>query len=130
MLYNSVIAQKLNNMFHRLKIENLELKVHLGWPEEERQNLQKVCINITLTFPGKPMAAETDELTDTVCYASIADDLKAQLQGQTFKLLEHLGEHCYEIVNKHVLGAKKIELSITKFLSKEEGNRTFELVVE
>jgi 7,8-dihydroneopterin aldolase/epimerase/oxygenase len=116
-------------MQHRLKIENLELQVYLGWPEAERQALQQVLVKVTLQFNGLPTAALSDDLKDTVCYAQIADALMG-LNQQSFKLLEHLGHRCYELIQPHAQSATKIELSITKFLSSKEGARTFELIVE
>lgn len=117
-------------MRHQLKIENLALKVHLGWPEAERQALQTVRINVVLSFNNVPKAATTDELSDTICYAKMTDAILATLQQRSFKLLEHLGQSCYDIVAKHASAASKIYVSVTKSLGPEQGTRTFELFSE
>lgn len=125
------MSQKRKNtsMYYQLNIENLQLEVHLGWPEAERQNLQRVLINVTLQFSGLPKAAQSDDLADTVCYAEIADKLK-RFNGKTFKLIEHLGHECFEMIRALAKDAQKIEINVRKFLSEAEGARSFNLVVE
>lgn len=98
-----------------LLVNRLELMVHLGWPAEERASLQKVYLDMKLTFLKQPMACVNDELTDTVCYQEIIEQLKDHLQKSSFKLLEHLGYVIYQFVKKHIPAQVKLKIIITKF---------------
>ncbi len=110
-----------------LKVEHLELQIHLGWTAAEREVRQRVLLNIEFYFLELPKAALTDELNDTICYAAIENMLMKEVNLQTFKLLEHLGYRCYELVKSAVPKDQNFKLSVTKFLAEAQGTRTFEL---
>ncbi len=129
MPYNRPIPKKLNLMQSVLKVEQLELQVHLGWAEIEREASQRVLLSIEFYFSELPKAALTDELNDTICYAKIEGVLLSEINLQSFKLLEHLGYRCYELVKNAIPKGQDFKLSVTKFLTETQGSRTFELRV-
>lgn len=112
-----------------LKVEHLALQIHLGWGEEERKNLQRVLVNIEFYFQELPKAALSDDLTDTICYAEIEQVILREVNQQSFKLLEHLGYRCSELVKNAVPHGQSFKLSVTKFLTEAQGSRTFEIKV-
>jgi 7,8-dihydroneopterin aldolase/epimerase/oxygenase len=78
-----------------LQIKQLELMVHLGWPEEERKEKQQIYIDIDIFFPEPPKACETDSLDDTICYDELIKKIKHKIDAQSFKLIEHLAKVIY-----------------------------------
>ena len=111
-----------------LKVEYLELQVYLGWTEVERKAPQRVLLNIEFKFSVLPKAAFTDDLNDAICYAAIEQKIMREFNLTTFKLIEHLGYRCYELIKGAVPEGQSFKLSVTKFLAPAQGARTFELV--
>ena len=64
-----------------LKVEHLELQIHLGWTAAEREVRQRVLLNIEFYFLELPKAALTDELNDTICYAAIENMLMKEVES-------------------------------------------------
>ena len=59
-----------------LSINQLELDLFLGWPDEERQRQQTIMLDIVLQTPTPPNACITDNLDDTVCYQHLIKKLR------------------------------------------------------
>ena len=111
----------------KLKVENLELMVHLGWSDEERRRVRRILINIEFIFNELPRAVMSDDLNDTpVCYQKIEMILRHEIEDNQFKLMEHLGYRCFELVKAAVPSDIKFTISVTKFLRDTEGARTVE----
>jgi dihydroneopterin aldolase len=98
----------------RLSVRQIELWVFLGWPKEERQEKQRVLLDIDFTFISPPSACDTDQLDDTVCYAELIEKLDHYLQTKECKLLEHLGKIIYDFI-KSLYPASSFLIHITKF---------------
>lgn len=81
-----------------LEIKQLELVIHLGWPEKERSKRQLVLADLHIHFNESPKACVSDHLDDTVCYASLIKQLVAQTQDKTFHLIEHVAENLYTLL--------------------------------
>jgi FolB domain-containing protein len=113
----------------KLKIENLETEVYLGWPDKERKELQRVIINIELRFKNLK-ALHSDDLEDTICYDYIEKILTSNLKAQEFKLLERLTYYCYEVLVKTLPPGIAFTVGITKFLGAPYHPRTFEISTE
>ena len=79
-------------MQQQLILNDIRFAIRLGWIPEEQAVPQTVRWDIVLRFEHNP-SVQSDELTQTVCYASLIAGLKQHLQAQTFKLIEHA---CYE----------------------------------
>lgn len=80
-----------------LSINKLELQVHLGWSEEERQGKQSVFIDIEIRYPDILRACLTDQLADTVCYHQLVDLIREKITPRPFHLIEHLSYEIYQI---------------------------------
>lgn len=81
---------------NQIKLNNLSLNLHLGWPEEERQEKQEVSVDIILKFSTMPPGCETDDLTDTICYDHLTKTITQHCQVKSYKLIEHLAYDIYQ----------------------------------
>lgn len=99
----------------KLTLHRIELTVFLGWPASERKTAQTVLLDIDFHFPAFLKACETDELTDTICYADLIPQLQTYINAQSYKLLEHLTYDVYQWLHKKIMREAKLQIRITKF---------------
>ena len=69
-----------------LKLNNLTVKCVIGERPDERTREQELHVDVDLVIDGT--AAETDELVDTVDYASLADRIRAALATAKCRMIE------------------------------------------
>ncbi|NCX93347.1 MAG: dihydroneopterin aldolase [Gammaproteobacteria bacterium] len=100
-------------MRSELTLNQFRLQVRLGWPEEERSHFQEVLLDLHLHFLNLPQACLTDELSDTVCYAMLAQDIQNFSAQKSFKLIEYFAHELYRFI-KSKLGEVSIILTLTK----------------
>jgi dihydroneopterin aldolase len=81
-----------------LTINDLSLKVKLGWPDNERKESQTVSLDVKIKFSHLPIACQTDRLEDTLCYSSLVDSIHVGLQNKSFHLIEYLSHEIYLII--------------------------------
>ncbi len=105
----------------RLRLNRLELQVHLGWPEKERVKPQPVILDLEIAGPALLKAGKSDKLDDTVCYDVLATAIKNHIQDNEYKLVEHLAWDLFEFVTKRLPKKMKIKLVITKPNAPVEG---------
>lgn len=98
-------------LFHSLRLEDLRLAVHLGCTPEERAVVQEVRIAVELRFLVAPFGTESDELSDTVCYAEISDKITRHCESREFKLIERMGFECYHLVRE--LTDREVGVAVT-----------------
>lgn len=98
----------------RLSVRQIELWVYLGWPKTERQEKQRILLDIDFTFSNPPKACETDQLDETICYAEVIEKLEKYLQNKEYKLLEHLGKSIYDFI-KSLYPTASFLIHVTKF---------------
>ena len=98
-----------------LVIHGLELCVCLGWRENERLKKQIVLLDIHIYFPKLPDACITDKLEDTLCYSTLAHEIREQTNNKNYHLIEHLCHEIYKLVK--ILAAQPIHVTvgITKY---------------
>lgn len=102
-------------MRYQLILKNLSLNVKLGYLEKERFLPQQVSIQISLQFTEIPLACITDNLTDTLCYATLSCKLQKFCDGHSFKLIESLAYKLYAFLKQTIANEKiKIFLCLTK----------------
>lgn len=85
-------------MNSQLILEKLNLHVKLGHTAEERQFPQKVSLQIKLGFDRLLDACTSDNLTNTICYAYLADELQKFCDDRSFKLIEALTYQLYQFL--------------------------------
>lgn len=75
----------------KIIINNLLVPAKIGILDEEKKSDQRIRIRCTLTLA--PMARQgVDKIEDTVCYASLRDDIIRHLQSGHINLLETAAE--------------------------------------
>ncbi|MBC8243560.1 MAG: dihydroneopterin aldolase [Verrucomicrobia bacterium] len=81
----------------RITIKDLEVRFHVGVPEEERAEPQKLLITIEMTHDLGPSGA-SDNLAETIDYHAVSKAVKALGQARRWKLIEALADDLCELV--------------------------------
>jgi len=103
-----------NNVQCNLSINQFELPVFLGWPNEERHHSQVVSIDIHIGFLNMPKACNSDRLEDTFCYSGLTDQIRKHTAEQPFRLIEHLAHTILTITKELIQDTIMITVSVTK----------------
>lgn len=85
-------------MKSHLILQKLNLLVKLGHSIEERSLPQWVSVQIKFTFSRLPTACINDQLSGTICYASLANELQQFCNKHSFKLIEALTYQLYQFI--------------------------------
>ena len=72
-----------------IHIEELELMVRVGVPDEEREQAQRLSASITM-WPSTRFDLLRDQLANTVDYAVVCERVKTFAPGPAHKLIESL----------------------------------------
>lgn len=97
-----------------LQVRGLDLRVNLGWRDKELSEPQSVLLDIDIFYPDPPKACTSDELEDTICYADLIEKIRTQLADKKFRLIEHLSNDIYQIIEPHVPDEARLMVKITK----------------
>lgn len=97
-----------------LSIKCFKLSVFLGWSDQERLFAQTVIIDLDIHFPHPPKACDTDHLGDTVCYHTLLDLIHEKINTRHFRLIEHLAQTIFRIVESSLPKQTRLSVSITK----------------
>lgn len=73
----------------RIKIVDLELKLHVGVTDEERATAQRLLVTVDMDFDFTS-AAISDRITKTIDYFTVAQRLLQFGEGRNWKLIEKL----------------------------------------
>lgn len=103
-----------STIYSTLSINMMELSIYLGWSSKERKKRQTILADIDLYFFTPPIACLTDNLDDTLCYASLIKDIRAETTAKEFHLVEHFGQYLFQLIQQRVSDKAKISISITK----------------
>ena len=103
--YNRDISMKIRN--RKILINNLIIQASVGVYENEKQNKQKIIVNVELLL-SNDSEPKQDNLEATQDYSQFRKCLIDIIESQHFQLLEVLVEkiHSTLMMNKYVLGAK------------------------
>ena len=96
-----------------LSLKQLRVPVFLGVTSKERAEQQLVKIDLKLIFRDLPRACATDRLEDTLCYATLASNIRQFCSTKVFHLIEHLGYQLYQFIKQSLAGVD-INLCIHK----------------
>jgi 7,8-dihydroneopterin aldolase/epimerase/oxygenase len=98
-----------------IRIVDFEVFAHIGVPEEERRNAQRLLITLEMTVATFAHAAKTDDLARTVNYYDVAQRLALITSKRPRKLLETLAEEiATEVLKNYPM--QKLTLEIKKFI--------------
>ena len=103
--YNKDISMKIRK--RKILINNLIIQASVGVYENEKQNKQKIIVNVELLL-SNDSEPKQDNLEATQDYSQFRKCLIDIIQSQHFQLLEVLVEkiHSTLMINSYVLGAK------------------------
>lgn len=96
-----------------IKIQNLEIFAHHGVFPEENVLGQKFIVTAAL-YTDTRTAGKTDELTASIHYGEISQQIEQFLTTHTFKLLERAAESLAEMLLLNTPKLEKIRLEIKK----------------
>ena len=119
-------TDKLNS---KIQLDELEIQLHLGVSEEEREKTQSVWISLTFEFFALPESTSSDMISGTVNYSSLSKLLKSEFNGSNIKTIEYMGFRAFNLVSEEIDQVGRLTLSIRKFpsISGLKGGALFEL---
>lgn len=98
--------------YGRLSIKDLSLTLPIGWQASEREKIQTVKVDIKIDPLATPIACQTDELADTVCYDALIKNIREDIQS--VRLIEHLAKKIFDLVEAFVEIDAAIKVTIKK----------------
>ncbi len=94
----------------QIHIEQLELQAHIGVPDEERAQPQRLTISITLQ-PKRDFRMLEDSLANTIDYFDVCRTVQAHAVDHPRSLIETLAEEIATLITrKYPVAAVHIEL--------------------
>lgn len=94
-----------------LHLEDLEIWTHIGVPDEERAQAQKLLVS--LNFQINP--PETDQISQTIDYAQVALAIADFAKSHSCQLIENLSQKLADFL-QHQFAITHLELTIKKFI--------------
>jgi dihydroneopterin aldolase len=98
-----------------LRVQALEVPVHLGCLDDERAATQLIRIDVEISFPTAPEACRTDQLADSVNYDTIAAVLRATAADRPYRMLEHFAAVVLGAVRQRVDRSIGLAIVVTKY---------------
>jgi dihydroneopterin aldolase len=102
------------NQADEIQIAELEVQAHVGVPEAERAEAQRLVVSITFT-PQNTFRGLGDDLARTVDYAAVCDAVGQFVGAKSFKLIETLAHE----LAAHLLAGfaiARIRVEVRKFI--------------
>jgi 7,8-dihydroneopterin aldolase/epimerase/oxygenase len=96
-----------------LFIKDLVVPMHIGVTEDERNSPQNIFIDIELKFKELPKGCSSDNISETICYKSICDEIYNHIKKHEFNLIERLSSEIYDLLDEKSLFSK-IRLLVKK----------------
>ena len=98
-----------------IRVVDLEVFAHIGVPDAERREPQRLLISLEISSDSFPHAAGTDNLAWTINYFDVVQHVKNLAAKRARKLLETLAEEmAFDLLKTFPI--KKITLEIKKFI--------------
>ncbi len=116
-----------------LKVHALRLEVRLGCTPDERSRPQPVEWNLELSWKNLPMACESDELSDTICYDELTQKIASVCAANEFKLLEHLAYRALQAIRPQLKSLARVRVAVRKLhppISTPNDGTSFEIAEE
>jgi len=103
-------------------IEQLEVSTHVGVPEQERANPQRLTVSISF-WPYQEIRDVADNIDQTVNYSVVAEETKSFVRNQSVNLIETLADRlaAYLLttfpIQKVTVELRKFPLQDAKYVS-------------
>ena len=101
----------------KITIEDLEVRFHVGVPDEERVSAQRLLITVVMAGDFSE-AARKDDLTRTINYFEVTRRIQSLGNGRQWKLIETLAVEIAETVLKE-FGPDSVSVTVKKFIMPE-----------
>jgi dihydroneopterin aldolase len=98
----------------RIHIQELELSVRIGVPDDERAKPQRLTVSITI-WPSNGFDGLKDDLTKTVNYSAVAREVHQLVSSRTDRLIETLAD----AIASHLLQefpVQRVHIELRKFV--------------
>jgi len=99
---------------NRIRIEQIEVFAHIGVPDDERSQPQRLTISITF-WPTKHVLELGDDIGRTVDYAAVCAETKNFVHNRSDRLIETLADalasHLLEVFE-----IRRITIELRKFI--------------
>lgn len=105
----------MNSIKSSIVLHQLELYIHLGWPESERLQKQAVMVDIHIHFTEPPEACMTDVLDERTNYDALNKKIIEHITPKSFRLIEHLGFELYQLTKAFSPLNTLITICVTKY---------------
>jgi FolB domain-containing protein len=93
-----------------IHIERLEVRAHIGVPDEERASAQRLSFNLTL-WPARRFEDLRNEIDRAVNYAAVCAEVKRFVGERRDKLIETLADAlAAHLLETFAIGKIKVEL--------------------
>jgi dihydroneopterin aldolase len=100
-----------------IRIERIELFAHIGVPDDERAQPQRLTINFAF-WPGKSGAELNDDIAQAVNYATVCTEVRKFVGGRSDKLIETLADKlAFHLLE--VFGIRRITIELRKYILPE-----------
>lgn len=97
-----------------IHLQGLSVSTHIGVPQDERQTLQHLLLNVTL-WPKTRLSGLGDQLERTLDYAEVAQRLRAIAASRPRQLIETLADDLiHSLLQSYPLDEVRIE--VQKFI--------------
>ena len=100
-----------------IRIHDLEVFYRVGVPDEERAQRQRLLLHIELHLDFRPAAA-TDDLTETINYFAVTQQLLKFGEGREWKLIEKLAEDIASTL-LNTYRPDRVQVEVKKFIIPE-----------
>lgn len=109
-----------------IRIVDLEVSYHVGVPDAERANPQRLLLTVDMELDFGPAAA-ADDLSRTIDYYAVSRRLLAFGEGRSWRLIERLAEDVAELVLRD-FGPVRVRVEVKKFILPETRHVSVEVV--
>ncbi|MDO5101704.1 MAG: dihydroneopterin aldolase [Lautropia sp.] len=93
-------------------LQGLTVQSLIGVYPEERLRAQTLTLDVEVGLPSlRPFVS--DQFTDTIDYAAVADAIRAEAEAQSFSLLERLAHHLCDMLCRQ-FKASWVQIRIVK----------------
>ena len=108
-------------------IEALETEAIIGIYDWERASTQPLVFDIEMKTDLQK-AVLSDDISDTICYATISEEVIELVKNSRYELVESLAEAiCQQLLDKHK-GINEIKLKLSKPMAVKE-TKTVGLII-
>ena len=99
----------------KIIIKSLKIPVHIGCSEEERIQAQTLELDIEL-YLSLQSAGRSANLTDTICYHTVCNQVQELSVSQSWILLEQLAESIADKILGNFTLCDSLKIEIRKFI--------------